>query len=299
MNHIRLHFITAGLLFLLLSCNKEQFCQIPPELPTTPTKVDPVTVRGFYNSQSCRTYFDARLLPTGLLLHDDTTEPEDCDSESLPFHIQPFIFPLNDTIYRGLRITGPYPFRKVGFKLFTATHPEFHRKATFLYTYAVPGKYVLQVFFPEADWQDLLSTDEQLEFSFQVIPEKNMPPTFTILQGYYEMEEDRLYLTENADEQAASYTIHANNPELQFQLIDPPLGVGSVYVLRIRSIYTLPTEDFVIWTENNTCNTLQNWDLQLIPAVGYHVMEVALDPPFMNCLKREQEAFQFRIALFK
>ena len=293
--------------FTLIACQKPQIATIPSAPSSQPPAL---TITGYYNLQTCRYFLDARLTPNGELVHDDTTEPQSCDEENPLFQLETFRFPIpEESDLHGLRITlnqhlliHPYHFVAEGLKLSTPQSPDVVAQATHLYTFATPGKQHLQVFFSAADWQQILSNSDQLELSFQLRPCPQLPapcanPEFTLIQGHYDPKADRI--TDLVNFQNLPDLIGPKTPELYFDLIEPPLGVGSAYILRIRSIYHLLTEDFALWNDNEDCQALQNWDLSLIPATGYNLLEIKIDPPFLECLGVGEGGFNFRIALLR
>lgn len=278
-------YLSAILLFA--TCQKPAPPQTTPAIQATSTQ----TIQGHHNPHSCRTFFDARRSDSGMILHDDTTAPQNCHDDALPFQLQTFLLPIGTKRYRGIRLSGAYPFQKEQFQLFSAAHPHFHQQTAYLYTFRTPGHYVLQTFFPETAWQDFITHTDRIEFSFQITPSLSSPPPtpeFTLLQGRY-------YPTTNAltlDQEL----VNIGSPELQFQFLD---SIGLTPTLRIRSVYTLLTEDFALWQTTADCREYQNWDLQLIPATGYHLLQATIDPPFLDCLLQESEFINFRIALLR
>lgn len=279
----------------LATCQKQPFQQPKAEEPS-PAPSQTLQVTGYFNPKTCQTFFDARITDSGLLLHDDTVETQNCQDVLAPFQLKTFLFPVRPEspdsalLYRGLKIESQYPLTTENFKLATLQHPNLQQQATHLYSFSTPGKYILQVFFPESSWQSFIASADKLELAFQVTNTYPIPPkpTFTLIEGTYNIENQILHL-ESVGPEIPIFT-----PEFQFQLIN------SQNTIHIRSIYTLLTEDFSLWQEDTNCQTLQNWDLTLSPATGYYQLEAKLDPPFLECLRTTKgEALRFRVALLK
>ena len=301
----------------MFGCTKPQNAPMAPEAIPPLEVVDTLTVNGYYYLTNCRYFLDARLTATGDILHDDTTEPQSCDQENQLFEIETFRFPIPEkTDLHGLRITlnqhrliQEYQFLNEDFRLSTPQYPDIAAQAEHLYTFATPGKQHLQVFFSATDWQQILSTTDRLELSFQLRPCSQLTapcarPQFTLIQGHYDPATDRI--TElDVDPDLVNFQ---NLPDLHL----PPSfsfsftnNSGSSHAdnasssVRIRSIYHLLTEDFALWNDNEDCQALQNWDLSLIPATGYNLLEIKIDPPFLECLRVGEGGFNFRIALLR
>ncbi|PHN00807.1 hypothetical protein [Flavilitoribacter nigricans] len=283
------------ILLSLISCTKPQ---ISTTLPAPRPQPHALTITGYYHPKTCRVFFDARKTQTGTLLHDDTTEPKNCRDESLPFQIHTFLFPTEKENYHGLRIEGRYPFTTENFQLANSVYPDFQQQATHLYTFTTSGKYILQIFFPERQWNTFIDDTERITFTFQVTKTHPIPltPKFTLLQGQYDPTIDLVNFQNlpdlHADKFSSSMNADSVSSSVQFHLID------SIHTFRVRSIYHLLTEDFTLWSDSEDCRPLQNWDLSLIPATGYNLLEIKLDPPFLECLKRG-EIFHFRMALLR
>jgi len=290
--------LILALTLALISCKKPQIATAPPLSEVS--ELRSLKITGLYNLQTCKTFVDARITDSGLLLHDDTTEAQNCQDETSPFHLQTFLFPVGAEspdsghleIYRGLRIESRYPLTTENFQLSTPHYSNFQQQAKHLYIFATPGKYILQVFFPESNWQTFVASAYKLDFSFQVTDVGPWPqwpnPKFTLLQGTYDPQTQTVHL------EPVGPRSPDQSPEFQFQLIN------SLNTIHIRSIYTLLTEDFSLWQEDTNCQSLQNWDLSLTSAIGYHQLEVKLDPPFLECvLERNEEVLRFRVALLR
>ena len=280
------------MLLTLLSCQKPVITQ-EPAFHEVETPTDILQVTGYYNHQTCTVFYDARIGETGALLHDDTTDPFPCDEQEAPFKLKTFLFPAalgsSATNYRGLRLESRYPLTAKGFQLSAAGFPDLHQRAAFMFTFTTPGKWVLQIFFREFLWQQLLATGK-LEFSFQVTSTQPELPksTYALLQGHFNQQSNTLILYNAKNEtghwiptdKPYSCPAGAIGPEFQFQ------ATGN-NIIRIRSLYTLLTEDFHIWNQDPNCQKHQNWDLQLIPATGYNLLDAKLDPLYSECLQKE------------
>ena len=275
-----------------IACTKPTITSIPPDSPNNAEITDTLTFFGYYRPENCRLFINARITATGELVPDDTADPQPCD-ETAAFSVETFRFPnFHGPDRHGLRFTlnqhqllRNYQFIQEGFQLDSVLTSDLD-----LYTFASPGHQHLQVFFPDT----MLTTpvrQHQYNFTFQLIRGRGDVPKFALLEGTYDFTTD---------------LVNFNPDRVNFQNL-PDLNLSdlklSVYAdsasssVRIRSIYHLLTEDFALWNDNEDCRTLQNWDLSLIPATGYHLLEAKLDPPFLECLRKREEPFYFRVAL--
>ncbi|PHN07782.1 hypothetical protein [Flavilitoribacter nigricans] len=271
-----------------IACTKPDITTLPPEPPNKADTTDTLTFTGYYQPEDCRLFINARITATGELVPDDTVEPQSCREAASPFSVEIFRFPnFLGPDHRGLRFSlnqhrllANYQFLPEGFKLDSFLVSE--RK---IYTFASPGHQHLQVFFPDT----MLTTpvrQQQHRFSFQLVRGGGGAPQFTLLEGTYDSTLDLVNFQNLPDLPAPG--------SLSFSMLIDSASSS----VRIRSIYHLLTEDFALWSDKEDCEDLQNWDLQLIPATGYTMLEAKVDPPFLKCSIQE-EAFNFRIALLR
>lgn len=305
-NSISTYVIRATFFLMILvgsGCTKPPISCIS-QIPTGhPATTDTLTISGFYRPANCRVFFDVRLTAAGELLHDDTVEPTACDYPTAALTIAPCHFPVpGQPDLHGLRIIlhqhlllYPYRFSSDSFQ---ASH--LHRA---LYNFAAAGKQILQLFFPDSTWQQLLTSPVlEYEFSFQLVRATDNQPTYTLLQGHYDPATDLVKFQHlpdlhpdnsgnNADSLSSSHA-DSYSSSVQFHLID------SLHTLRIRSIYHLLPEDFAIWNEDQKCSDSQNYDLRLLPASCYNLLDITVDPPYLDCLLAAG-SLHFQIALLK
>ncbi|MCB0630311.1 MAG: hypothetical protein KDD15_11280 [Lewinella sp.] len=264
--------------------------------PNNVALADTLTFFGYYQPENCRLFLNAHITATGELVPDDTVDPQSCDEPPSAFSVETFRFPnFHGPDRHGLRFTlnqhlllRNYQFIQEGFQLDSLCTSDLG-----IYTFASPGHQHLQVFFPNTMLTTpvcpMLTTpvrQHQYNFTFQLIRGRGEAPKFALLEGTYDL---------------STHLVNFNPDLVNFQNL-PDLNL-SVYAdsasssVRIYSIYHLLTEDFALWNDNEECKDIQNWDLSLIPASGYNLLEVKLDSPFMECLRIGEEPFHFRIAL--
>lgn len=207
--------------------------------------------------------------------------------------------------YREILVSSPYPIRANWFR---ATNPdcldpgdtpagiEFSIVAT------RERDYLLIARLDSTYWECLRTSHQSLGFSFQILETMPQIPNAFTLHGFYNTEEEQVYLKAQKD----SYGVWHPTPkylppgsqDVSFEISKhPQLGEGQS-LLRISSTMLLTPHSLWIGLPHD-CLDQADWEVHINRNANRFLLDVVIPDCYLDCLNDIANGFEFEIEFYQ